>query len=332
TPLATDYAGKKVTFRVTWDAAPYNNNVWVWVDLCPVAGVSPGTFAQAVIGAASATAGSIATVAGNQRGFYVTANPSTVTATLTNAAGAFSWCAYASDYPPNVTVNDGTYTFKGTPPFRLIAPDGTTQTVTGKTLAASALTVTPLTMTDETGYPGVLCAYAGSDLYIDATHLCQQRTVGAGNWEAHIKDSRDNQIYRITQFSDNSWWMADNMANAAKMLGTCDGYTYYRGSNKPACPAGWLLPTNAEVNDRYSGDLDDWGAPMTFANTLWSVLYDRCISDAESHYWILSDVRNSLIKRKGGGWLWSWDDLCYCTGNPNGDGYNMGAVRCRRSL
>ncbi|MDR2359604.1 MAG: hypothetical protein LBD87_07405, partial [Prevotellaceae bacterium] len=39
TPLSTDYAAKKVTFSVSWTnspTAPYNNRVWVWVDLCPV--------------------------------------------------------------------------------------------------------------------------------------------------------------------------------------------------------------------------------------------------------------------------------------------------------
>jgi hypothetical protein len=85
----------------------------VWVDLCPVTGTSPGTFAKAVISSPSAAAGSIATVSGNTRGFYITTNPSTVTATLSNATGKFNWCAYGSNYPPNATMNNGTYTLKG---------------------------------------------------------------------------------------------------------------------------------------------------------------------------------------------------------------------------
>ncbi|MDR2358980.1 MAG: hypothetical protein LBD87_04155, partial [Prevotellaceae bacterium] len=110
------YAAKKVTFSVSWTnspTAPYNNRVWVWVDLCPVTGTSPGTFAKAVISSPSAAAGSIATVSGNTRGFYITTNPSTVTATLSNATGKFNWCAYGSNYPPNATMNNGTYTLKG---------------------------------------------------------------------------------------------------------------------------------------------------------------------------------------------------------------------------
>jgi hypothetical protein len=125
TPLATDYANKNVTFKVTWDAAPYNNKVWVWVDLCPVAGVSPGTFAQGVIGAASATAGSMEAASLNGRGFFVTASPATVTATLTNATGRFNWCAYGSDYPPNAVETGGVYTLRGTPPFIITTAFGT---------------------------------------------------------------------------------------------------------------------------------------------------------------------------------------------------------------
>jgi P pilus assembly chaperone PapD len=127
TPLSVVYNTKTVKFRVSWTGTPYNNRVWVWIDLCPVTGTSPGTFAQAIIGNPSATAGSITTVAGNTRGFYVTTNPSTVTATLSNATGQFNWCAYGSDYPPNVLANtNGSYTLAGTPPFTLIASNGTT--------------------------------------------------------------------------------------------------------------------------------------------------------------------------------------------------------------
>jgi hypothetical protein len=46
TPLGVDYATKKVTFSVSWTnspAAPYNNRVWVWLDFCPVNGVTPAT-------------------------------------------------------------------------------------------------------------------------------------------------------------------------------------------------------------------------------------------------------------------------------------------------
>ena len=47
TPMSTDYAAQKVTFKVEWTnspSAPYNNCVWVWIDFCPINGTTPGRF------------------------------------------------------------------------------------------------------------------------------------------------------------------------------------------------------------------------------------------------------------------------------------------------
>jgi uncharacterized protein (TIGR02145 family) len=238
---------------VSWTGTPYNNRVWVWVDFCPVAGASPGTFEKAVISRATATAGGILTVAGNTRGFYVTANGATVTATLSNATGKFNWCAYGSDYPPNVTANGGIYTLRGTPPFTLIAASGTpTQKVSGSTITTSAVTITPITLTDETGYPGDFCIYTGSDLLIDATHLCQQRTSGAKNWEAYIRDARDSKIYRIVQMPDGKWYFAQDLdyrngSNHMYNASYCSTYIYgvTAANSGIVCPSGWDVPTSA---------------------------------------------------------------------------------------
>ena len=156
TPLDVNYGTKTVTFKVAWTGSAANNRVWVWVDLCPVTGTSPGAFAKAVINGAVATAGSIATVSGNTRGFYVTTNPSTVTATLSNASGKFNWCAYGSDYPPNAIDNSSGYALRGSPPFIITTSAGTTAV---NTTTYSGGTITALT--DATGCPGVLCGKNG---------------------------------------------------------------------------------------------------------------------------------------------------------------------------
>jgi uncharacterized protein (TIGR02145 family) len=243
--------------------------VWVWIDLSPITGTSPGTFEKAKISEATATAGSITTVSGNTRGFYVTASPSTVTATLDYApADKFNWCVYGSDAPPNVTAANGTYTLYGTPPFTLIAANGTaTQTVEATAIATSAVTITPVTLTDQTGCPGVFCIYTGSDLYIDGTHLCQQRTSGARNWEAHIKDSRDDQIYRIVQMPTNIWWMAQNLNY--NYSGTQCGknepdycakygrmWNRPKGLNTDVCPSGWRVPAWTDIMQYFPNNSD----------------------------------------------------------------------------
>ncbi|MDR3134219.1 MAG: hypothetical protein LBU42_09435 [Prevotellaceae bacterium] len=157
TPISADYDKSTVTFRVAWSGTAANNRVWVFVDLCPAPGTAPGTFAKAVISGATATAGSILTVAGNTRGFYVTTNPSTVTATLSNATGKFNWCAYGSNFPPNAIHNaSGGYDLRGTPPFIITTADGTA-TVNADTYSGEEITA----LTDATGCPGAPCGNDG---------------------------------------------------------------------------------------------------------------------------------------------------------------------------
>jgi P pilus assembly chaperone PapD len=44
TPLSVDYSAQKVTFSVSWPGDAAVKRVWVWIDLSPITGTSPGTF------------------------------------------------------------------------------------------------------------------------------------------------------------------------------------------------------------------------------------------------------------------------------------------------
>ncbi|MDR3133584.1 MAG: hypothetical protein LBU42_06125 [Prevotellaceae bacterium] len=150
TPVGVDYDRQEVKFRVAWNAATAaNNRVWVWVDFCSVAGTTPGTFAPATITSASVTSGAPTDL--NGRGFYVTANGATVTAQL-NATGQFNWCAYASDYPPNATIGDGTYTLKGSPPFKITYNGSSYIETSDKSFTLGCIA----SLTDATGCPGII--------------------------------------------------------------------------------------------------------------------------------------------------------------------------------
>jgi hypothetical protein len=312
----TDFTNKTVTVQVEYDNA-VNDRVWVWIYLCDMQGM----FEPAEIGEASVTSGSVQYISTHPRGFFVTSSPATVTATLSNVSGRFSCCAYGSGAPPNMTDNNGTYTFKGTPPFILTAADGTTtQTVTENTLPASALTMTPVILTDKTGYPVLVsCIYTGSDLYEDATHLCQLRTSGAQNGEAYIKDSRDNEIYRITQFSDGSWWFAEDYRGSSGYQATCGTKRFYSPTNKANdCPTGWVLPTNAQIVSRWGTTpaSDQWGAPLIenddyYANSCRTSSRKRC------------DVINADNTTAS---------QATCNGDLNLTNNTSGSVRCRRQL
>ena len=314
TPISTDYATQKVTFKVEWTntpSAPYNNRVWVWVDFCPVTGTAPAnSFSTATISNPAKTDGNGTITGATTRGFFIeygaTNSGTTVTATLSNASGKFNWCAYASDYPPNVTLDKGTYTFKGTTNFIVNTP---AQTITTKTIAKTNLTVTSSsTFTDATGCPGIgslYCPYTGSDLYMDATHLCQQRTNGAKNWEAWIKDTRDNELYRIVFMPDDKWWLAQNVKLASyggSAVGTAisgctkdecgRAYTYAQaygawggtsestGNVQGVCPGGWLLPTSSNATALFNSI----GNETTIASRL-RALDSQCTPKTDYYGW-----------------------------------------------
>ncbi|MDR1405993.1 MAG: hypothetical protein LBI89_02160 [Prevotellaceae bacterium] len=152
TPLGTDYQNHTVTLRVvcTGTTVPANR-VWVWIDYCPVAGVTSGTYGPASITAVRTGS------ALNGRGFFVTGSPATITATLYNPPAKFNWCAYGSGYAPQALLQaNGSYLLKGAPPFK----------VNGVRLAAGATVAGPGTciassasFTDLTGHPeGIVSA------------------------------------------------------------------------------------------------------------------------------------------------------------------------------
>jgi uncharacterized protein (TIGR02145 family) len=97
------------------------------------------------------------------------------------------------------------------------------------------------------------------------------------NWEAWIKDTRDNELYRIVYMPDNKWWLAQNvkLANYGQQsVGTaypeCDkeecgrGYTpaetigNWGGTNgfganiQGICPSNWILPTIYQYADMFT--------------------------------------------------------------------------------
>jgi uncharacterized protein (TIGR02145 family) len=353
--LNKDVTNKTVTLRVEY-ANAVNDRAWVWIYLCDMQGM----FDPAVISAASATSGSVFYTSTNPRGFFVTSSPATITATLDNATGRFSCCAYGSDTPPNVTLSNGTYTFKGTLPFILTDESGTaTQTITGKTLPASALTFTPIFLTDETGYPAVaFCLYTGSDLYEDATHFCQPRISGAQNWEAWIQDARDDKLYRIVYMPDNKWWLAQNVKyGVGSAISGCteeecglaytwtQTYASYAGGSSGStgnvqgvCPPGWLLPIRATFQTLVTS----LGTASVVCGHL-RALNSSCSPRTDGYGWAsLVGISNGAVStaqslhytndagREDGLWI---DNGCGTVNLTNGgDSGTNGVVRCYRVL
>jgi len=162
TQVGTNYADTTVTFVLTWkewcsNTTTHLNRVWVFVDIQPVDEVTgeKGAWTPASFtGTPNVVNATSLTVADNTRGFYVTSNnnqSATITMQIHNAPAKFNWCAFATDYPPNVSApinvptNAGTiYTFKGSPPF----------VVNGVAQNANTYSGTLISLTDATGCPG----------------------------------------------------------------------------------------------------------------------------------------------------------------------------------
>ncbi|MDR0693838.1 MAG: hypothetical protein LBF81_00865 [Prevotellaceae bacterium] len=280
---ATYTTSPVVKFRISWSSIPvvlgeiHNSKIWVWIDFLKLNAdntTAGNTWTRAEVSVTPAVSSSptstAALDASTNKGFWlngVTGSYSaTITATLSNipANTKFNWCAYASDCPPNVIANNGTYRLQGTAPFILKAANGDTQTVSGNTLTAPSLTIAAVTLTDKTECPGFFCPYTDADLHRDATHLCARRPTGAKNWEAWIKDVRDDELYRIVLMPDNKWWLAQNLkyaANGGVLFQSCGkdscGRFYtttevfngnYASNQQTICPAGWVLPDSTQWN------------------------------------------------------------------------------------
>ncbi|MDR3132614.1 MAG: hypothetical protein LBU42_01145 [Prevotellaceae bacterium] len=343
-----------VTFNVSWlnnsRTGTYSSKVWVFVDYRTIVNNAPsGGWTRALVsGTPTATSGTLSLETGNDKGFWLQGTSgnsgtynATITVTLSNVPTKFNWCAYVSDYPPNVTLDKGTYTFKGTANFIV---NSHAQPLITNTIAKASLTVnSSSTFTDATGCPGIgslYCPYTGSDLYMDATHLCQKRTTGAQNWEAYIKDSRDDQIYRITQFSDNTWWFAEYLAIADKRVAVCGGKSLYLGTNKPSCPTGWTIPTWDEFYNRWKPNIctvwpptaDNYGGTLEgscrcYTQSVCGGTNPNCTPNLTIDVLLNNGVNTVFIYSAGCTWNGCTAGVA---GTANTDARQPGIIRCKR--
>jgi uncharacterized protein (TIGR02145 family) len=198
---------------------------------------------------------------------------------------------------------------------------------------------------------------------MDASHLCRTRTGGAQNWEAWIKDTRDNEYYRIVYMPDSKWWLAQNVKYAATGYAVPDcikdecgrAYTYeqayasYAGGSSGAngnvqgiCPPGWLLPigttwttfvnsissTQSVVAQRLRA-YDSWCTPVTdyygFASIYGVVDGDQRVGIS---VWYKNEVVND--RHWGLGLDSGQCDLIWL--GRSGNEVRLASIRCFRSL
>ncbi|MDR0606268.1 MAG: hypothetical protein LBG80_18470 [Bacteroidales bacterium] len=229
-----DYSQKIVTFDLSWKGrdANHRDEVWVFVDIQPITGVSsldswsPATL---VPSATTVTAGSgnqyssltYTVVSGNTRGVWVTGTATNTTSTFnatvkvtlhSGTPAKFNACAYVTDYPPNAAkYSDGNYTLKGTKPFTInnnVSVDDTKYSGVINSI------------TDATGCPGVIgrdvpvnggtCAPGLTavngycrDLVADNAHVaCGLELNAGGNTYSHLAPSYVTAGWRLPTYDE----------------------------------------------------------------------------------------------------------------------------------
>jgi hypothetical protein len=227
-PISATYTSTPtIQFKVSWTnqtTANHRNKVWVFVDFQSV--ISPtqkDNWQPATItGTVQKTAGTVSEQ--SNRGFFLegtTTNfASTVTVSLSNIIGKFNWCAYATDYPPNLaSVSGGTYTLKGTQSFVL---NGTA--ISGNKYAGSVTS-----LTDLTGCPGCI---AIRDLQITSSvniPCCPNLTAVGG----YCRDLTADEASTYT-------------GCGIEIKQTNQGQLTSFGGEDYLCPAGWRYPNDTE--------------------------------------------------------------------------------------
>jgi hypothetical protein len=178
-----------VTFNVNWQTpmpvALWSDTVWVFVDYN-----KNGVMERLPVTSATASAGTVTKIPGNDKGVWVAGNArsagsfSATVRLFTTVSSVGGACAYASNYPP---VGEYTATdkieFTGTPDYKVVLEryDNSTYTATVNKNEPFLLTSgeAVLSFTDKTGAPGTLSCMPSTpyNLTVSATAYCAGSSV-----------------------------------------------------------------------------------------------------------------------------------------------------------
>jgi hypothetical protein len=276
TPVSATYTGSPtIQFKVSWTSqttATHRNKVWVFVDFQPV--ISPtqkDNWQPATItGTIQKTAGTVSEQ--SNRGFFLegtTTNfSSTIIVQLSNIGTAkFNWCAYATDYPPNIaSVSGGTYTLKGTQSFVL----------SGTIISGNKYAGNVTSLTDPTGCPGCIAIrdfqFSSSNVSIPC---CPNLTAVGGYCRDLVAD-------------DASTYTGCGIEIKRKNQGTLTSY----GGENYLCPSGWRYPNDAE--GLCMGQ--HWGELVFETPALWRHVFILLGSNSTYPRWLLYNTGVALVR------------------------------------
>ncbi|MDR1681087.1 MAG: hypothetical protein LBS12_04795, partial [Prevotellaceae bacterium] len=242
----TTGATPTLTFDISWTAPPsatpnHRDSIWLFADYRIVnADGSTGAWTPASITVAMITsgAGTLITSTLPGRGFFLDGHGlatlnTTIRVTLDAPVNErFNACVYASDWPPNATLNaGGGYTLKGTTPF-----------IINNTITENTHTFAPGTcvtdITDATGCPGFVrnTAFAAGEILSTGETICAGGTPGAINSITPFSGGDNNLTY--SWYKDGvliSGATGENYTPPASDAAAAGTHTYTRKANDQTC-------------------------------------------------------------------------------------------------
>jgi hypothetical protein len=317
-----------VKFRVAWTGVRtyrHNTKVWVFIDYRKVDNnTSAGTWTRALVSstptASSTHVSTITLESGNSKGFWLHgANgdySATITVPITLDAGVtqFNWCAYASDYSPNVVAHSGSsYTLHGSRPF----------VVNGTTLPTNQTTFsgTIISFTDATGAPGIFPAASGEKpnemgclpgLVENIDGICvAPSAVGCNNSTLNLGTVSFTSGTEITIIGDNVSQVWSRPVTATG----CQKTNYNGGSNS-------IYYADCRTNPNFAGDFFSQCAVVRYAEKIcpppWRV---PSIADTRKLFFALGATSQTITNGKTfivdkliGTWASQWSSYCSLNG------------------
>jgi uncharacterized protein (TIGR02145 family) len=171
----------------------------------------------------------------------------TVTVQLNIVEAKFNWCAYVSDYPPNMIYVDGDFIFNGTPPFILKLSSGTdTQIVQNKVLSATALEFVPDILTDATECSGIVnwigCNWGDFNLGTVSFVSSTTYQVSSQIWSAPVQTTGCSAKTTFNGGSTGNYNI-DCRNHTTKAYGDLFSWCMVVRYADQLCPSPWRVPT-----------------------------------------------------------------------------------------
>jgi hypothetical protein len=221
-----------VTFNVSWKTpmpvALWSDTVWVFVDYN-----NNGTMERLPVTGATASAGTVIKIPGNDKGVWIAGNARStgsfsatvkLLTTVKNVGGA---CVYASNYPPV-----GKYTaadkieFTGTPPYNIVLKNagGSTETRTESSPYTVPTGYTVQSFMDKTGAPGTFTCVPSTvyDLKASAAGFC----AGGTGVTFALSGTDDGQYYELYRNGTMIGTTLEGTGSAATFSGSFEAGTY----------------------------------------------------------------------------------------------------------